>query len=146
MATSVLENVEPLIATPLIEPPVMFTWDDAKLVALSAVKSPLDAPVAPIGVLLMWFAVRLLETATDTKSPDDALIPLVNCPELAAIPLVMSALDADMLPVLEKPDVRLIEVKFALDGTLAPIGVPVIPPPVISTALDGWVAIDLRSS
>lgn len=146
IATSVDVSEVPLIATPVIDPPVMFTLLDAKLVACSEVKSPLDAPVAPIGVLEMCPAVRPLETATVTKSALDALIPLVNCPELAAIPLVKVPLDALIPAVLENPEVRLIEVKFALDGSVSPIGVPEIVPPVTTTAVEGCVDIERNSN
>jgi hypothetical protein len=83
-----LDDNDPLIPTPEIDPPVMFTLLDAKLVALRAVKSPLDGLVAPIGVPAIVPAVRPLDTATRTKSALDALTPLVKAAELAVIPLV----------------------------------------------------------
>ena len=74
-----LEKLDPLITTPEIEPPVMFTLDEAKLVAFSAVKSPLDGAVAPIGVLLIL--PPAIVTAVELNLlivPLDAITPLVT--------------------------------------------------------------------
>jgi hypothetical protein len=51
-----------------------------------------------------------------------------------------------MLPVLENPEVRLIDVKFALDGSVSPIGVPEIAPPLMATAVDACVDIERNSN
>ena len=70
----------------------------------------------------------MLDTATPAENvPLDPPIALVAMNDLA-----VAALDAANA------------VKFALDALTAPIGTPLIVPPVIATALEFWVAIDPR--